>query len=221
MEYKATKRRHNKDKVSQTIPGPVVDELASDERLVELTQEGSKAAFSELVRRYQDRIYNLVRRHIGNEEDALDLTQDAFIKAYSGLRKFKQASGFYTWIYRIACNVCVDHRRRRRLEVVGVEDLRGDQEKTDIDSWDTLGVSADEEPERDTLREEVRVRVRGAVRELPERLKTVLILREFENLSYGEIARVVGCRVGTVKSRLFQARQALKHLLVQYITIEE
>jgi len=193
-----------------------------DEELVEMAQNGDRNAFTLLVKRYQDRIYNLIYRYIGNAEDAIDLTQETFIKAFVKLGEFKGNSKFYTWLYRIAVNACIDFRRRQRISIVHWDDMRPNEfDRLDIDepanSIDVVG--EDSNPEAHMLKSELRQIVREAINTLPEHLRIVLILREYEDLSYEEIASIIGCRVGTVKSRLFQAREMLKRKLSPYISI--
>jgi RNA polymerase sigma-70 factor (ECF subfamily) len=193
-----------------------------DEELVEMAQNGDRNAFTLLVKRYQDRIYNLIYRYIGNAEDAIDLTQETFIKAFVKLGEFKGNSKFYTWLYRIAVNACIDFRRRQRISIVHWDDMRPNEfDRLDMDepanSIDVVG--EDSNPEAHMLKSELRQIVREAINTLPEHLRIVLILREYEDLSYEEIASIIGCRVGTVKSRLFQAREMLKRKLSPYISI--
>lgn len=195
-------------------------ERLSDEELVEMAKAGDDEAFGILVQRYQDRIYNLTYRYVNNEEDALDLTQDTFLKAFTKLKHFRGNSKFYTWLYRIAVNVCIDFQRRQHLTVVHWDDLRP-LEFTSVESNEPVEPfelpDHQGQPERELLVSELRQRVREAIDELPQHLRVVIILREYEDLSYDEIARIVGCRVGTVKSRLFQAREMLKKKLAPYV----
>jgi len=193
-----------------------------DEELVEMAQNGDRNAFTILVKRYQDRIYNLIYRYVGNVEDALDLTQETFIKAFVKLGEFRGNSKFYTWLYRIAVNACIDFRRRERISIVHWDDIKPNEfDRLDMDesmnSVDVVG--EDNNPEMHMLKSELKQIVREAISALPEHLRIVLILREYEDLSYEEIASIVGCRVGTVKSRLFQAREMLKRKLSPYISI--
>ena len=193
-----------------------------DEELVEMAQNGDRNAFTILVKRYQDRVYNLIYRYVGNVEDALDLTQETFIKAFVKLGEFRGNSKFYTWLYRIAVNACIDFRRRERISIVHWDDIKPNEfDRLDMDesmnSVDVVG--EDNNPEMHMLKSELKQIVREAISALPEHLRIVLILREYEDLSYEEIASIVGCRVGTVKSRLFQAREMLKRKLSPYISI--
>lgn len=193
-----------------------------DDELGKLARAGEREAFAVLVRRYQDRIYNLAYRYVGNHEDALDLTQETFIKAFAKLSEFRGRSKFYTWLYRIAVNVCIDFRRRRHINSVYWDDIKpSEMDPFEVDeSAEHYDVpSEDGDPEGRVLGSELRMKVREAVESLPKQLKVVLLLREYDGMSYEEIARIVGCRVGTVKSRLFQARELLKRMLAPYIRI--
>ncbi|MCS7253896.1 MAG: sigma-70 family RNA polymerase sigma factor [Armatimonadota bacterium] len=194
----------------------------TDEELVKLSCAGEREAFAILIRRYQDRIYSLVYRYVGNPEDALDLTQETFIKVFTKLGEFKGKSKFYTWLYRIAVNVCIDFRRRQHISAVYWDDIKPvelnpfevDESSEHYDVPDENG-----DPERRAIDSELRLRIREAVDALPEQLRVVLLLREYEDMSYEEIAKIIGCPVGTIKSRLFQAREMLKRMLAPYMRI--
>lgn len=194
----------------------------TDEELTKLACAGEREAFAILVRRYQDRIYSLAYRYVGNPEDALDLTQETFIKAFAKLSEFRGRSKFYTWLYRIAVNVCIDFRRRQHISAVYWDDIKPSElNPLEVDeSPEHYDMPSDDgDPERKMLDSELKVKVREAIEALPEQLKVVLLLREYEGMSYEEIARIAGCRVGTVKSRLFQARELLKRMLAPYMRI--
>lgn len=195
-------------------------EHVADEELVKRAQRGEREAFATLVRRYQDRIYNLAYRYSGNYEDALDLTQESFLKAFMKLSEFRGKSKFYTWLYRIAVNVCIDHRRRQHVSTVYWDDIKPvELNPFEVDEssehYDVPDESRD--PEALLLEGELKLKVREAIDALPEQLKIVLLLREYEGMSYDEIAKVIRARTGTVKSRLFQAREMLKRMLAPYI----
>ncbi|MCS7263878.1 MAG: sigma-70 family RNA polymerase sigma factor [Armatimonadetes bacterium] len=195
----------------------------TDERLVEAAQAGNQEAFAELVRRYQSKIYNLALRYTNDSETAMDITQDAFVKAWQTLPKFRGEANFYTWIYRIAMNLCIDRHRRAlvrgepqkvSLEELIVERQRFEETEDESELWWEEAETA--EPEAEVLRQEMRQKVWEAVQQLPALLKQVILLREYEGLSLQEIAKITGTNVGTVKSRLYQARQHLKKLLAPY-----
>lgn len=195
----------------------------TDERLVEAAQAGNEDAFAELVRRYQSKIYNLALRYTNDSETAMDITQDAFVRAWQMLPKFRGEANFYTWLYRIAMNLCIDRHRRALVrgepQKVSLEDLlverqRFEEAEEEADLWWEETETA--EPEAEVLRQEMRQKVWEAVQQLPPLLKQVILLREYEGLSLQEIAKITGTNVGTVKSRLYQARQHLKKLLAPY-----
>ena len=178
----------------------------TDTELVARVQQGDKSAFDLLVHRYQHRIIKLVGRYVREPADAQDVAQDAFIKAYRALPNFRGESAFYTWLYRIAINTAKNHlvaaaRRPSDIDLGSNED--GEQfEIEDLKS--TL-----ETPERLLLTEEIRETVIDAIGKLPEDLRTAILLREVDGMSYEEIATVMACPIGTVRSRIFRAREAI------------
>jgi RNA polymerase sigma-70 factor (ECF subfamily) len=177
----------------------------TDQLLVERVKRGEKAAFDALVRKYQSRIVNLVSRFVRNPTDALDVTQEAFLKAYRALPNFRGESAFYTWLYRIAVNtaknfLAVQYRRPAEGDV-GVEDIEQNEGDTALTEHDT--------PEHLLLTDEIQATVIAAIEALPEDLKTAIMLRELEGLSYEEIATAMECPIGTVRSRIFRAREAI------------
>lgn len=177
----------------------------TDQQLVERVQQGDKKAFDLLVMKYQQRIVNLVSRFVRNQADALDVTQDAFIKAYKALPNFRGDSAFYTWMYRIAVNTAKNHlavQNRRPQDI--------DQDISEIEQFE--GDHALKEyatPERMLLRDEIQDTVVRSIEELPEDLRVAITLREVEGLSYEEIAQAMDCPIGTVRSRIFRAREAI------------
>jgi RNA polymerase sigma-70 factor (ECF subfamily) len=178
----------------------------TDTELVARVQQGDKSAFDLLVLKYQHRIVKLVGRYVREPADALDITQDAFIKAYRALPNFRGESAFYTWLYRIAINTAKNHlvaaaRRPSDVDLGSNED--GEQFEIE-DMQSTL-----ETPERLLLTEEIRQTVIDAIGKLPDDLRTAIVLREVDGLSYEEIATVMDCPIGTVRSRIFRAREAV------------
>lgn len=178
----------------------------TDTELVARVQHGDKSAFDLLVLKYQHRIIKLVGRYVREPADALDVTQDAFLKAYRALPNFRGESAFYTWLYRIAINTAKNHlvaaaRRPSDVDLGSNED--GEQFEIE-DMQSTL-----ETPERLLLTEEIRLTVIDAIGKLPDDLRTAIMLREVDGLSYEEIATVMDCPIGTVRSRIFRAREAV------------
>ena len=182
----------------------------SDLSLVRRVQRGDKGAFDALVLKYQHKVVKLVMRYVRNPAEAEDVAQEAFIKAYRALPQFRGESAFYTWLYRIAINTAknaVVSRDRSPIEF----DL--DSQNTD-ESYDMQGRLKDSEtPEGLVLTDEIRSTVNAAIDSLPEDLRTAIVLRELEGLSYEEIAAAMGCPVGTVRSRIFRAREAIDRRL--------
>jgi len=182
----------------------------SDLSLVRRVQRGDKGAFDALVLKYQHKVVKLVMRYVRNPAEAEDVAQEAFIKAYRALPQFRGESAFYTWLYRIAINTAknaVVSRDRSPVEF----DL--DSQNTD-EAYDMQGRLKDSEtPEGLVLTDEIRSTVNSAIDALPEDLRTAIVLRELEGLSYEEIAAAMGCPVGTVRSRIFRAREAIDRRL--------
>jgi RNA polymerase sigma-70 factor (ECF subfamily) len=174
-----------------------------DEKLIEAALAGDSAAFGELVRKYQDRLYNTMTHLIGSAEDAKDVVQDAFVKAFVKLESFQRASGFYTWLYRIAFNTAMSRGRRRRpLQSV---DLQQDCGQEPLDRG---------EPPGDRLeREELAVQVRAALETLSDEHRTVLVLRDIDGCDYEAMADILEVPLGTVRSRLHRARLQLRDQL--------
>lgn len=183
-----------------------------DEELVTRAQQGDARAFELLVRRHQHKIIQLVSRLVG-EGDAPDVAQETLIKAYRALHGFRGQSAFYTWLYRIAINTAKNHlvsrNRRPTLQDIDVQDaeLYGHTEQ----------MSDNETPESQVLTEEIRREVARAIAELPPDLRRAITLRELDGLSYEEIAEVMECPIGTVRSRIFRARAAVDQVLAPLI----
>lgn len=176
----------------------------TDQQLVQRAQRGDLRAFDLLVLKYQGRIGALVSRYINDPGEVEDVTQEAFIKAYRALDKFRGDSAFYTWLYRIASNAAKNHlvaKGRRPGADATIEDAEG-FEQADL-------ISESSTPEAVLMSEELAQVVTEAMDALPEELRAALTLREFEGLSYDDIAAVLECPVGTVRSRIFRAREAI------------
>ena len=177
----------------------------TDQLLVERVKRGEKRAFDALVVKYQSRIVNLVSRFVRNPADALDVTQEAFLKAYRALPNFRGDSAFYTWLYRIAVNTAKNY-----LAVQSRRPAEGDAGAGDIEQNEgDAALTEHDTPEHLLLTDEIRATVVAAIEGLPEDLRTAIMLRELEGLSYEEIAVVMECPIGTVRSRIFRAREAI------------
>jgi RNA polymerase sigma-70 factor, ECF subfamily len=179
---------------------------ASDLSLVQRVQRGDKGAFDVLVLKYQHKVVKLVMRYVRNPAEAEDIAQDAFIKAYRALPQFRGDSAFYTWLYRIAINTAKNAVVARDRNPVNFDLNMSDNEE----SYEMQGRLKDSEtPEALVLTDEIRTTVNTAIDNLPDDLRTAIVLRELEGLSYEEIAATMDCPVGTVRSRIFRAREAI------------
>jgi RNA polymerase sigma-70 factor (ECF subfamily) len=184
----------------------------TDQDLVERVQGGDKTAFDLLVRKYQHRVVKLVMRYMRDPADAEDVTQEAFIKAYRALPQFRGESAFYTWLYRIAINTAKNAAVARSRSPVEYDlDLQNSDE-----SYELQARMADHDtPEALALAEEIRLVVEAAIDSLPEELRTAIVLRELDGQSYEAIAATMACPVGTVRSRIFRAREVIDRRLLQ------
>lgn len=181
----------------------------TDQALVERVQNGDKAAFDLLVLKYQNKIINLISRYIRDSAEVYDVAQEAFIKAYRALPNFRGESAFYTWLYRIAINTAKNH-----LVALGRRPPRSDIEVEDAEQFESAGDLREyDTPEGLLIKDEIERVVADAIEQLPEDLRTAITLRELEGLSYEEIAEAMGCPVGTVRSRIFRAREAIQKRL--------
>lgn len=176
-----------------------------DQKLVERVQGGDKNAYNLLVVKYQHKVANLVSRYVRNQSDVPDIVQEAFIKAYRALPNFRGESAFYTWLYRIAVNSAKNHMAASGRKPPGSDIEIEDAEI--FDSGDALRENAS--PEKLLLMQEVKKVIFGTIEQLPEDLRTAINLRELEGLSYEEIAIIMECPVGTIRSRIFRAREAI------------
>jgi RNA polymerase sigma-70 factor (ECF subfamily) len=176
-----------------------------DQTLVERVQQGDKSAFDILVLKYQSKIIQLVNRYVHDPDEAMDVAQEAFIKAYRAIGRFRGDSAFYTWIYRIAINTAKNH-----LVASGRRPPTGDIDAQDAEQYEgATGLKEYATPEGMILKDEIEKTVASAIDELPDDLKTAITLRELEGLSYEEIAQAMECPIGTVRSRIFRARDAI------------
>jgi RNA polymerase sigma-70 factor (ECF subfamily) len=177
-----------------------------DHGLVLKAQAGDKRAFGLLVEKYQRKLVRLLSRYIRDAAEVEDVAQEAFIKAYRALPAFRGESAFYTWLYRIGINTAKNHlvatgRRAPTSTEVEAEDAEGLDEGEQLRDINT--------PESVLLSKEIAATVNGAIEELPEELRTAIQLREIEGMSYEEIAKIMDCPIGTVRSRIFRAREAI------------
>jgi len=181
----------------------------TDQAVVERVIKGDVDAFSILVHKYQDRIYSVALNYVSNPEDAVDVTQEAFLKAYSKLRMFDSASAFYTWLYRIAINTSIDFLRKRKSRPA--ESL--DDEKFSDVGFEPVSKDPSADPEKVAARTEQARLLKNAIASLSEKLRTVVVLHDVEGLSQEEVADILKVPVGTVKSRVSRARAELRQLL--------
>jgi RNA polymerase sigma-70 factor, ECF subfamily len=184
----------------------------TDQAVVERVLAGDMDAFSILVDRYQDRIYSAVLNYVSNRDDAVDITQEAFVKAYSKLRGFNAGSAFYTWLYRIAINAAIDFLRKRKSRP---QDSLDDEKYTDV-GFEPVSMDSGSDPEKVVVRsEQIRV-MRKAISSLSDKLRSAVVLHDVEGLSQEEVAEILRVPVGTVKSRVSRARAELRYLLRKY-----
>jgi len=180
-----------------------------DQDLIRRVQLGDKSAFDLLVIKYQHRIVHLVNRYVKDPYEAQDVAQDTFIKAYRALADFRGESAFYTWLYRIAINTAKNYllsRSRRHydyeVEIQDAEQVENAAQLKDIETPDTL-----------IMNEQIVSAIKEAIEDLPEEMRIAITLREFEGMSYEEIAEAMDCPIGTVRSRIFRAREAIDEKL--------
>lgn len=181
----------------------------TDREIVDRVIQGDVQAFSVLVDRYEDRIYSAVRNYVSNPDDAVDIAQDAFVKAYSKLRSFDSSSAFYTWLYRIAVNTAIDYLRKRKIRPT---DSLEDEKFTEI-GFEPASKDLSADPERVATAAEQRAILRSAIGGLSHKLRSVLVLHDVEGMSQEEVAEILKIPVGTVKSRVSRARADLRKLL--------
>lgn len=187
----------------------------SDAELVDRTRAGDYSGYEELVRRYQRRIYALVYNMTGHKQDAEDMVQEVFVKAYRSLGGFKGDSSFYTWIYRIATNRTINFlkKRKRRISDVSLDDVDQAAERDPA----LVELRARETPIRDIALTELQKRLNAALQTLSEDHRTVVVLHDIQGLPHSEIAGIMNCSEGTVRSRLFYARKQLQRELADYM----
>lgn len=184
--------------------------MSRDEELalVKKAQSGDTDAFEKLLTQHEKLVYNLALRTLGNEHDAQDAAQEAFIKAWTSLATFRGESKFSVWLYRLTNNVCIDLLRRRRTDTISLTQTDSDGDEVELEIADTSA-----SPEKVLERKELKRRLDAALAALPEDYRRVLLLRENGDLSYEEIAQTLDMDIGTVKSRIFRARKKLCMIL--------
>lgn len=197
--------------------------MATDDlTLVKRVRDGDQRAFKLLVERYQRKIYAVALGMVRDKEEAMDIAQEAFVKVYKYLDHFKGDSSFYTWIYRITANLCIDYLRKRghgkNEQVEFDETVLLDSSEANIGA---LGSRLGTNPQKSALRRELAEKIQEALAQLPEKHRAILLLREVEGLSYEDLSRVLEVPKGTVMSRLFHARAKVQKILSEYLEMDE
>ncbi len=180
--------------------------------LVRQAQAGETAAFDQLVSRFRTRVYGMIYNMVHNEQDAWDLAQDSFLKAWKSIARFRGQSSFYTWLYRIVMNVTIDWLRKKQVRGAGAE-FDDAIEVKDIDPASRTVPHADALPHERMHHQEIRGRIEAAIEQLSPEHRAVILMKEMEDMQYHEIAESLGCSIGTVMSRLFYARKKLQNSL--------
>ena len=205
---------YNSGQMQNTIKNvetkPVNPDRAIDQKLVEKAQKGDKKAFGILVEKYNKKLTRLLSRMVRDQSEIEDIVQDSFIKAYRAINNFRGDSAFYTWLYRIGINTAKNHlvslgRRPKAMNNVEIEDIENFDDGHDMRSLET--------PETSMMTNEIVVTVNQAIEFLPDDLRQAISLREMDGLSYEEIADIMDCPIGTVRSRIFRAREAISEKL--------
>jgi RNA polymerase sigma-70 factor (ECF subfamily) len=187
---------------------------SEEQQLIRRAQQGYLPAYDELVRRHQERIYATIYHMTSNHEDANDLAQDTFVKAYHSLKSFKGGSSFYTWLYRIGVNKTINFLKQRNRRVhMSLNDLDFNAENDP----DLVALISDKTPRRDAALTELQEKLNTAMMKLSEPHRLAVVLHDVQGLSHEEIAQIMDCNIGTVRSRLFYARQQLQAHLADYL----
>jgi RNA polymerase sigma-70 factor (ECF subfamily) len=206
--YNVKKNINVKEKLMESRP--VNPERAIDQKLVEKAQKGDKKAFGMLVEKYQRRLNRLLSRMVRDQSEIEDIVQDSFIKAYRAINNFRGDSAFYTWLYRIGINTAKNHlvklgKRPKAMNEVEIEEIENFEDAPDLRSHET--------PESTMMSSEIVASVNQTIEALPDELKEAISLREMDGLSYEEISDLMNCPIGTVRSRIFRAREAIAEKL--------
>jgi len=200
--------------VERTDLKPAEETPVAEGDLVRRAQNGDLEAYDELVKRYQERIYATVYHMTSNHEDANDLAQDSFIKAFQALKSFKGGSSFYTWLYRIAVNKTINFLKQRKNRThMSLNDLDFNTENNP----DLVALISDKTPRRDAGLKELQEKLNSALLKLSEPHRLVVVLHDVQGMSHEQVAEVMDCNIGTVRSRLFYARQQLQSFLTDYL----
>jgi len=196
------------------IPVPETPVQTGEMELVRRAQKGDLEAYDQLIKRYQERIYATVYHMTSNHEDANDLAQDAFIKAFQALKSFKGGSSFYTWLYRIAVNKTINFLKQRKNRLhMSLNDLDFNTENNP----DLVALISDKTPRREAGLKELQEKLNEALLKLSEQHRLVMVLHDVQGQSHEEIAEIMNCNIGTVRSRLFYARQQMQAWMADYL----
>jgi RNA polymerase sigma-70 factor, ECF subfamily len=195
----------------QTEATPAQSDV-SELDLVKRCQDGDTEAFDELVTRYRTRVFGMIYNMVHSEQDAWDLAQDSFVKAWKSIKRFRGQSSFYTWIYRIVMNVTIDWLRKKQIKAGGAEFDDSIQLK-EVDPASKTMPKADVLPSESMEQKEIRSEIDKAIAQLSPEHRAVILMKEIDGMQYHEIAETLGCSIGTVMSRLFYARKKLQNLL--------
>jgi RNA polymerase sigma factor (sigma-70 family) len=199
----------------QPVSGTSRLEAASDRELVAWSRNGDMSAYDELIRRYQERVYSTIYHMTSNHEDAADLVQEAFVKAWQALKRFKGDSSFYTWIYRIAVNRTLNFLKARKNRVIklSLSDLDAGVENDP----ELVALISHQTPRRNVNLTELQEKLNEALQQLSESHRTVVVMHDIQGVPHDEIAEVLDCKPGTVRTRLFYARKQLQGILADYL----
>ncbi|TAK96124.1 MAG: sigma-70 family RNA polymerase sigma factor [Verrucomicrobia bacterium] len=207
------KPRQQPAETAQVPPAQSANRM-EEQDLVHKARQGDLAAYDDLVRRYQERIYATIYHMTSNHEDANDLAQDTFIKAHQALKSFKGGSSFYTWVYRIAVNKTINFlKQRKNRSHMSLNDLDFNAENDP----DLVALVSDKTPRRDAALNELQKKLNEGMQQLSEAHRMVVVLHDVQGLPHDEIAQIMDCNEGTVRSRLFYARQQLQGFLSDYL----
>jgi len=205
MNRASTRLKVDTEKTAAQADVPELD-------LVKQAQAGDTEAFDQLVSRFRNRVFGMIYNMVHNEQDAWDLAQDSFLKAWKSIARFRGQSSFYTWIYRIVMNVTIDWLRKKQVQGAGAE-FDDAVQLTEIDPASRTVPHAGALPHERMEQKEIRVRIDAAIAQLSPEHRAVILMKEIEDMQYHEIAESLGCSIGTVMSRLFYARKKLQNLL--------